>query len=62
MRRIALVMLCAAALLPAEQYSLVPTPSLGPASEGTVTSYKLAPGKFYPGTPHNYSVYVPAQY
>jgi enterochelin esterase-like enzyme len=22
----------------------------------------LPPGKYYPGTPHNYSVYVPAQY
>ena len=22
----------------------------------------LAPGKFFPGTPHNYQIYVPAQY
>lgn len=42
---------------------------LGPDSQpqagvpkGTVTKYKLAPGKIYPGTPHDYSVYVPAQY
>ena len=29
---------------------------------GTVTKHVLAPGKFFPGTPHNYQVYVPAQY
>jgi len=31
-------------------------------AKGVVTRYKLEPGKFYPGTPHNYSIYVPAQY
>src|SRR3984893_9282569 len=43
--------------------------SLGPDSQpqpgvpkGTVTRHLLAPGKFFPGTPHNYQVYVPAQY
>ena len=30
--------------------------------KGTLTKYKLAPGKIYPGTPHDYSVYAPAQY
>jgi len=30
--------------------------------KGAVTQHVLAPGKFYPGTPHNYQVYVPAQY
>ena len=42
--------------------------SLGPDSQpqsgvptGTVTRHVLAPGKFFPGTPHNYQVYVPAQ-
>ena len=30
--------------------------------KGTVIKAQLAPGKFYPGTPHNYSVYIPAQY
>ena len=30
--------------------------------KGVLTKYKLAPGKVYPGTPHDYSVYVPAQY
>src|ERR1043166_9704438 len=28
---------------------------------GAVTKHVLAPGKFFPGTPHNYQVYVPAQ-
>ena len=43
--------------------------SLGPDSQpqngvpkGMVTKRELQPGKFYPGTPHNFSVYVPAQY
>src|SRR5712671_6888465 len=43
--------------------------SLGPDSQpqpdvpkGTLTRHVLAPGKFFPGTPHNYQVYVPAQY
>jgi len=43
--------------------------SLGADSEphadvpkGAVSRHVLAPGKFYPGTPHNYQVYVPAQY
>jgi len=30
--------------------------------KGVITNYNLTPGKFYPGTPHPYSVYVPAQY
>jgi sugar lactone lactonase YvrE/predicted esterase len=36
------------------------TPSTPP--KGTVTQSTLPPGRFYPGTPHVYSVYVPAQY
>src|SRR5689334_12336846 len=28
--------------------------------KGTVTKHVLAPGKYFPGTPHNYQVYVPA--
>jgi gluconolactonase len=42
---------------------------LGPDSQpqpgvpnGTVTHYVLKPGRFYPGTPHHYAIYVPAQY
>jgi sugar lactone lactonase YvrE len=30
--------------------------------KGTLTRHVLAPGKFFPGTPHNYQLYVPAQY
>jgi gluconolactonase len=30
--------------------------------KGTVTRYELASGKFFRGTPHTYSIYVPAQY
>src|SRR5580765_7612113 len=43
--------------------------SLGPDSQpqagvptGKVTRHRLAPGKFFPGTAHDYQVYVPAQY
>lgn len=43
--------------------------SLGPDSQpqaavpkGTLTQHTLAPGKYYPGTPHNYQIYVPSQY
>ncbi len=30
--------------------------------KGTVTKHVLTAGVFYPGTPHSYAVYVPAQY
>ena len=30
--------------------------------QGTLTRHTLAPGKFFPGTRHNYQLYVPAQY
>ena len=47
----------------------VQTYTLGPDSElhdgvpkGTVTKFVLPPGRYYPGTPHNCAVYVPAQY
>jgi gluconolactonase len=62
MRILALAILTAT-LLPAEDYALGPDsqPQAG-VPKGTVTKYKLEPGKFYPGTPHNYSIYVPAQY
>src|SRR3954470_874769 len=46
-----------------------PDYSLGPDSQpqpdvpkGTLTRHVLAAGKFFPGTPHNYQLYVPAQY
>ena len=37
----------------------IPNPA---TPKGVTTKYVLPPGKFYPGTPHNYQVYVPAQY
>jgi gluconolactonase len=63
MKTLALLVLSAAVLLPAQDYSLGPDsqPREG-VPKGTVTRLKLEPGKFYPGTPHNYAIYVPAQY
>ncbi|MFN7922545.1 MAG: alpha/beta hydrolase-fold protein [Bryobacteraceae bacterium] len=55
--------LCAASLLRGEDYVLGPDsqPKDG-VPKGAVTKYVLRPGKFFPGTPHDYSIYVPAQY
>jgi gluconolactonase len=63
MRTLALLVLCATASLRAQDYSLGPDsqPREG-VPKGIVTRLKLEPGKFYPGTPHNYAIYVPAQY
>jgi gluconolactonase len=49
--------------LHAEDYTLGPDsqPHDG-VPKGTVTKFTLAPGKDYPGTPHNCALYVPAQY
>jgi gluconolactonase len=62
MRAIVLV-LFAATLSCAQNYTLGPDslPQSG-VSRGSVAKYTLPPGKFYPGTPHDYSIYVPAQY
>jgi gluconolactonase len=62
-RALPLLLVLAAALLPAQTYTLGPDsqPKDG-VPKGTVTKYVLKPGRFFPGTPHNYSVYVPAQY
>lgn len=63
MKTIALTLVCAAALVAAEDYTPGPDSQPQPGvSKGVVTKYVLAPGKYYPGTPHNYSVYVPTQY
>jgi gluconolactonase len=62
-RFLAITVLCAATALAAENYTLGPDSQPQPGVlKGTVTKQILAPGKFYPGTPHNYAVYVPAQY
>jgi gluconolactonase len=62
-RWVVVVLLLAAGLLRAQSYSLGPDsqPQDG-VPKGTVTKHVLAAGVFYPGTPHNYAVYVPAQY
>jgi len=62
-RWVVVVMVFAAASLRAQSYSLGPDsqPQDG-VPKGTVTKYVLAAGVFYAGTPHNYAVYVPAQY
>jgi sugar lactone lactonase YvrE len=65
MRRVlfALLLPIFAALLSAQDYPLGPDsqPHDG-VPKGTVTKFVLPPGKYYPGTPHNCAVYVPAQY
>lgn len=62
MRTIALAMLGAACLY-AQDYALGPDSEPQPGlPKGVVTKYTLEAGKFYPGTPHTYSIYVPAQY
>src|SRR5437870_687242 len=49
--------------LPPVDYSLTPDSQPRPGvPTGAVTKHVLAPGRFFPGTPHNYQVYVPAQY
>jgi gluconolactonase len=52
-----------AATLPPVDYSLGADsqPQAG-VPKGALSRHILAPGKFYPGTPHNYQLYVPAQY
>lgn len=63
MRLLSVALLCTAALLRAGDYSLGPdSQPQSSAPKGVVTKYKLEPGRFYPGTPHDYSLYVPAQY
>jgi gluconolactonase len=63
MKTFVVVLVCAAAFWFAEDYTLGPDsqPQSG-VPKGVVTKYTLKPGKFFPGTPHAYSVYVPAQY
>lgn len=63
MKIIAWTLFCAALLAAAEDYPLGPDSQPQPGvPKGTVTRFELPPGKFYPGTPHRYAVYVPAQY
>ncbi len=65
MRRfvLATLLVLSAAILPAQEYTLGPDSQTQPGvPQGTVTHYTLPPGRFYPGTPHHYAVYVPAEY
>ena len=69
MKRLLLFLLCAFALSNLQAQEQPQTYVLGPDSQpkdgvpkGVLTNYSLTPGKFYPGTPHPYTVYVPAQY
>lgn len=49
--------------LPPVDYALGPDSQTQPdVPKGSVTRHVLPPGKFFPGTPHNYQVYVPTQY
>jgi sugar lactone lactonase YvrE/predicted esterase len=57
------ILLFSTALLHGQDYALGPDSQPQPGvPKGPVTRYTLSPGGYYPGTPHNYSVYVPAQY
>ena len=56
-------LLFSAALLAADDYTLGPESQPQPnVPKGVVTKYVLPPGKIYPGTPHNYQLYIPAKY
>ena len=61
MKTLALLALTVA--LHAQDYNLGPDSQPQPnVHKGTVTKHRLEPGKHFPGTPHDYSIYVPAQY
>src|SRR5436853_702556 len=63
MKLLVLMLALATALSGADDYVLGPDSQPQPGvPKGTVTRHTLPPGKQYPGTPHTYSIYVPAQY
>jgi gluconolactonase len=57
-------LLLAAALFGADDYSLGPDsqPHPGVPKGAVITGLVLPPGQSYPGTPHNYALYIPAAY
>ena len=63
MRIITIALLGAQVLTAAETYVLGPDsqPRAG-VPQGVISKHKLEAGQFYPGTPHNYSLYIPARY
>ena len=49
--------------LPPLDYSLGPDSQAQPGvPKGVLTDHTLAPGRYFPGTPHRYQLYVPSQY
>src|SRR5664279_1407719 len=65
MLRLTLAMFGASALLHAQAaYPLGPDSQAhdGVPKGNVIRNLRLEPGKFYPGTPHDYVIYVPAQY
>jgi enterochelin esterase-like enzyme len=63
MRRLLIVccvLLMAAPVRAQEAYPLGPDSQVKDVPHGTVEKLVLPPGKFFPGTPHNYAVYLPA--
>jgi gluconolactonase len=63
MKLLALALLFAAMTAPAADYPLGPdSQPQAEVPKGSVAKYELKAGTSYPGTPHQYSIYVPAQY
>ena len=63
MKRLLVLLFSACLISCAQDYSLGPdSQEHAGIPKGTVTKHVLAPGKIYQGVPHNYAVYVPAQY
>ncbi|MBM3752557.1 MAG: hypothetical protein FJW38_01080 [Acidobacteria bacterium] len=63
MNKILLLTTAALGAAAQQSYELGPDSQLQLATpKGALTKHTLAPGKYFPGTPHNYSLYVPKQY
>ncbi len=58
-----MAVICLTLGLHAEEYALGPDSQPQPGvPKGSVTAHVLPPGKYFPGVPHDYSIYVPSQY
>ncbi len=60
MRRLLLFCIFIAVASHAQNYPLGPDSQVHDVPHGTVEHFTLPPGQFYPGTPHQYAVYTPA--
>ncbi|AFL87037.1 enterochelin esterase-like enzyme [Terriglobus roseus DSM 18391] len=60
MRRLLLSLLFLTIASAKAQYQPGPDSQVQNVPHGIVEKLVLAPGKFYPGTPHNYAIYLPA--